>query len=81
MDLSGYMNQNHKANFIAELLNTLHYTPQCRWTKTWPKTTFKPGLIFCLKNIRKGKEAVRVDDNYPLAPPSWFMSQTKPPLS
>lgn len=28
----------------------------------------QPGVIFCLKNIRSGKEAVQVDDNYPLAP-------------
>ena len=28
----------------------------------------KPGVIFCLKNIRKGSQAVQVDDNYPLAP-------------
>ena len=28
----------------------------------------KQGVIFCLKNIRQGKEAVQVDDNYPLAP-------------
>lgn len=28
----------------------------------------KPGVIFCLKNIRSGKKAVQVDDNYPLAP-------------
>lgn len=26
------------------------------------------GVVFCLKNIRQGKEAVQVDDNYPLAP-------------
>jgi ERCC4-related helicase len=26
------------------------------------------GVIFCLKNLREGKEAVQVDDNYPLAP-------------
>ncbi|PHS00151.1 MAG: helicase [Blastopirellula sp.] len=28
----------------------------------------KSGVIFCLKNIRKGRQAVQVDDNYPLAP-------------
>lgn len=26
------------------------------------------GVVFCLKNIRQGKEAVQVDDNYPLVP-------------
>lgn len=29
---------------------------------------FEPGVIFCLKNIRTGRDAVQVDDNYPLAP-------------
>lgn len=29
---------------------------------------FKPGVLFCLKNIRTGREAVQVDDNYPLSP-------------
>ena len=28
----------------------------------------KSGVIFCLKNIRTGTQAVHVDDNYPLAP-------------
>lgn len=28
----------------------------------------RPGVVFCLKNIRKGKEAIQVDENYPLAP-------------
>jgi len=28
----------------------------------------KPGVVFCLKNIRSGKDAVQVDDSYPLAP-------------
>ena len=28
----------------------------------------KPGVIFCLRNIRTGTQAVQVDDNYPLAP-------------
>ena len=28
----------------------------------------KPGVVFCLKNIRTGTEAVQVDSNYPLAP-------------
>lgn len=29
---------------------------------------FEPGVVFCLKNIRTGREAVQVDDNYPLSP-------------
>jgi hypothetical protein len=28
----------------------------------------KPGVIFCLKNIRSGAQAVQVAENYPLAP-------------
>ncbi|HPE59209.1 MAG TPA: C-terminal helicase domain-containing protein [Thiolinea sp.] len=28
----------------------------------------EPGAVFCLKNIRTGREAVQVDDNYPLSP-------------
>lgn len=31
----------------------------------------KPGVIFCLRNIRSDKHAVQVDENYPLAP--YFM--------
>ncbi len=28
----------------------------------------EPGVVFCLKNINQGKEAVQVDENYALAP-------------
>lgn len=28
----------------------------------------EPGVVFCLKNVRTGHEAVQVDDNYPLSP-------------
>ncbi|MFU0862266.1 C-terminal helicase domain-containing protein [Escherichia coli] len=66
MDLSGYMND--KAG-----LATLEHTPLGLYAavsidEDMVADGIKPGVIFCLKNIRSGKEAVQVDDNYPLAP-------------
>lgn len=68
MDLSGYMNQNHKANLAKLEQAPLGLYAAVPLDEDLAEDGFKPGVIFCLKNIRKGKEAVQVDDNYPLAP-------------
>ena len=66
MDLSGYMND--KANLA--LLEQVPYGLYSAVSIDADLATdgIKPGVIFCLKNIRTGKEAIQVDDNYPLAP-------------
>ncbi|HEY9136376.1 MAG TPA: C-terminal helicase domain-containing protein, partial [Pseudomonadales bacterium] len=66
MDLSGYMNDKAR-------LATLEQAPLGLYAavsidQDLAANGIKPGVIFCLKNIRSGKEAVQVDDNYPLAP-------------
>ena len=66
MDLSGYMNDKAR-------LATLEQAPLGLYAavsidQNLAADSIKPGVIFCLKNIRSGKEAVQVDDNYPLAP-------------
>ena len=64
MDLSDYMKQN---------LGKLEHAPLglCASVSLDPELEdegFKSGVVFCLKNIRQGRQAVQVDDNYPLAP-------------
>lgn len=68
MDLSGYMNQSHKANMAKLEKAPLGLYSAVQLDDDLAEDGIKPGVIFCLKNIRKGKEAVQVDDNYPLAP-------------
>ena len=68
MDLSGYMNQNHKAN-LAKLENApFGFYSVTPIDQLLAAEGIKPGAIFCLKNIRTGTEAIQVDSNYPLAP-------------
>ncbi len=64
MDLSDYMKQN---------LDKLEQAPlglcsAVALDEELADEGLKPGVIFCLKNIRQGRQAVQVDDNYPLAP-------------
>lgn len=66
MDLSGYMSDKAR-------LTTLEQAPLGLYAavsidQDLAADGIKPGVIFCMKNIRSGKEAVQVDDNYPLAP-------------
>lgn len=68
MDLSSYMNQSHKANMAKLEKAPLGLYSAVQLDDDLAEDGIKPGVIFCLKNIRKGKEAVQVDDNYPLAP-------------
>ena len=68
MDLSDYMNQDHRKN-LAKLENApLGLFSSVPLDQDLIEDGFKSGVIFCLKNIRSGKEAVQVEDNYPLAP-------------
>jgi len=64
MDLSEYMKQN---------LGVLEQAPLGFYSAVTLDTELKEegihnGVIFCLKNIHKGQQAVQVDANYPLAP-------------
>lgn len=64
MDLSDYMKQN---------LGKLEHAPLGLYASVSLDSEladegFKSGVVFCLKNIGQGRQAVQVDDNYPLAP-------------
>lgn len=64
MDLSDYMKQN---------LGKLEHAPLGLYgavslDEELAHEGFNSGVVFCLKNIRQGKQAVQVDDNYPLSP-------------
>jgi ERCC4-related helicase len=66
MDLSGYMADK-------ESLKSLEQAPFGLYAavgidETLASEGFKPGVVFCLKNIHTGKGAVQVDDNYALSP-------------
>lgn len=68
MDLSDYMNKDHRSNMAK-----LEQAPYGLYSVVPLDADLKndgitQGVVFCLKNIRQGKEAVQVDDNYPLAP-------------
>lgn len=74
MDLSDYMNRNRPADHgKSENLHALEQAPYglcaaATLDDDLVDEGLKAGVIFCLKNIRKGKQAVQVDENYPLAP-------------
>jgi len=64
MDLSEYLKSN-KASIEISPLGLFAAIKMDQELKT---DGFEPGVIFCLKNIKTGHDAVQVDDNYPLAP-------------
>jgi len=66
MDLSGYMND--KANLAMLEQSPLGMYSAVNIDADLAADGIKPGVIFCLKNIRSGKEAVQVDENYALSP-------------
>ena len=74
MDLSDYMNRNRsEENGKSQNLHALEQAPiglYCAVTldDSLAEEGLKSGVIFCLKNICTGAQAVQVDDNYPLAP-------------
>ncbi len=74
MDLSGYINRNRPAEQDkSQNLQTLEKAPLGLFAAVTlddelAKEGLKAGVIFCLKNIREGHQAVQVGENYPLAP-------------
>ncbi len=74
MDLSDYMNRNRPADHgKSKNLHTLEQAPLGLYAAVMldddlADEGLKAGVIFCLKNIREGEQAVQVDANYPLAP-------------
>ena len=75
MDLSDYMNKEslQPNGERRKNMSILEQAPHGLYSvvpldEDLKQDGIKQGVIFCLKNIRQGKEAVQVDDNYPLAP-------------
>lgn len=74
MDLSDYMNRNRpEESTKSQNLHALEQAPVGLYAavtldESLSEEGLKSGVIFCLKNIRTGTQAVQVDDNYPLAP-------------
>ena len=81
MDLSDYMNRNRPEETGSlqpddrkrQNLHALEQAPIGLYAavtldESLSEEGLKSGVIFCLKNIRTGTQAVQVDDNYPLAP-------------
>jgi superfamily II DNA or RNA helicase len=74
MDLSDYMNRNRPADKgKSESLHVLEQAPLGLYAAVMLDDELideglSGGVIFCLKNIREGEQAVQVDENYPLAP-------------
>lgn len=81
MDLSDYMNRSHErdgqrrgdADAKKQNLHALEQAPLGLYAavtldEALVANGLKSGVIFCLKNIRTGKKAVQVDENYPLSP-------------
>lgn len=68
MDLSDYMNKDHRENMAILEQAPLGLYSVVPLDEDLEQDGIKQGVIFCLKNIRQGKEAVQVDNNYPLAP-------------
>ncbi|KFI21395.1 helicase-related protein [Nitrosococcus oceani] len=74
MDLSDYMNRNcPEKSGKSQNLHALEQAPIGLYAavtldEPLAEEGLKSGVIFCLKNIRAGAQAVQVDDNYPLAP-------------
>ncbi|WP_296933321.1 helicase-related protein [uncultured Marinobacter sp.] len=64
MDLSEYLKSNKTSiqRSPLGLFAAIKLDPELK------ADGFEPGVIFCLKNIGAGRDAVQVDDNYPLAP-------------
>lgn len=66
MDLSGYMGKAGNLALLEQAPFGLYSAVSI--DADLAGDGIKPGVIFCLKNIRSGKEAIQVDENYPLAP-------------
>lgn len=66
MDLSGFMNNKDRLSELERAPYGLYSAVNI--DAGLAAEGVKPGVVFCLKNIRSGKDAVQVDDSYPLAP-------------
>lgn len=66
MDLSSYMGKAGSLALLEQAPFGLYSAVSI--DADLARDGIKPGVIFCLKNIRSGKEAIQVDENYPLAP-------------
>lgn len=66
MDLSGHMADKAHLNQLEQAPFGLYSAVSL--DKELISEGIQPGVIFCLKNIRTGKEAVQVDESYPLSP-------------
>ena len=66
MDLSGYMGDKARLAVLEKAPLGLYAAASI--DEELVSDGIKPGVVFCLKNIRSGKKAVQVDANYPLAP-------------
>ncbi len=66
MDLSSYMGKAGNLTLLEQAPFGLYSAVSI--DADLAEDGIKPGVIFCLKNIRNGKEAIQVDENYPLAP-------------
>ena len=68
MDLAEHIDQNDKKNL--QLLKQAPFGLHAAVTLNDQLLSdgLTPGVVFCLKNIRSGKDAVQVDDNYPMSP-------------
>ena len=70
MDLSDYMERS-RPDLSALQQAPIGLYAAVTFDKTLAEDALEPGVIFCLKNIRTGVQAVPVSDNYPLA--SYFL--------
>lgn len=75
MDLSDYMNRTRESRgaLVSMEFDNLEKAPLGLFSvvpldKELIEDGVKSGVIFCLKNIKSGKEAIQVDENYPLTP-------------
>lgn len=66
MDLSSYLSNKDNLALLEQAPFGMHSAVGV--DENLMREGIKPGVVFCLKNIRKGKEAIQVDENYPLAP-------------
>ena len=68
MDLSNYMDQNHKQSMQNLEQAPLGLYAAVSLDSELTTQGIQSGVIFCLKNIHQGQQAVQVDENYPLTP-------------
>jgi len=68
MDLSDYMNKDNRSNMAKLEQSPYGLYSVVPLDEDLKNDGITQGVVFCLKNIRTGTQAVQVDDNYPLSP-------------